>query len=589
MSLSIQPITPIKVLEPRVAINNKRYYALLEGGSTVTVKDFTTTSASNSNFIFTCPPPNPNIIVDRKVYLQTQVTLTFTGQAAVGQRLLVNAADAFRAYPLSSCMQTLQVTLNNQSVSLNVSDVIQGLLRYHTPQKQREFDYSMTPSMLDQYQEYSDGFGEAPRNPLAKYGDGYEMNRGGFSFISITNSVGQGIGSGSPTVSAIVVALLTEPIYLSPFLFGHGDHSGFLGLQTMDFNINWSNNLSYMWSHDAVNGNPISNIVVSFAPNPKLLFQYITPKQLMPLPPVITYPYFEIQRYPTQSPAMAPNSTYTIASQNIQLQSIPRRMYIYARRQNSDQTFSTTDTFFSIQNVSINWNNNSGLLASASAVDLYNISRTNGCNLSWTQWNGITQVLDNNSNAIVKGTVGSILCIEFGKDLGLPDDQCPGLLGTYQLQMNVTVTNTNQINSVTPTLYVVVVNEGTFTITHNSSATQIGVMSKQDIMDARQMRGVDYNVIKKVYGGDWLDDISRFGSMLWSGIKTVANDVADFVPKALNVGTKVAPLLGLGDDEMNGGVLIGDGMSGGCNGCCNGGARVGGKMITRKQLKSRMR
>lgn len=164
------------------------------------------------------------------------------------------------------------------------------------------------------------------------------------------------------------------------------------------------------------NQNPatLSAVSVNFS-NPVLLFKYITPSLLQRLPRSISYPYFSVDRYPTTSNiSFAPNSSQILQSNNIQLKSIPRKIYIFARRQNMDETFSTTDTYFAINNISLNWNNESGLLSSATQQDLYNISKKNGVNLSWSQWAGaysfVSQTIANTSKI---GLVGSILCLNF--------------------------------------------------------------------------------------------------------------------------------------------------------------------------------
>lgn len=170
------------------------------------------------------------------------------------------------------------------------------------------------------------------------------------------------------------------------------------------------------------------------------------------------------RRYPTDANASIAGATgtSTLQSSNIQLQSIPRRMYIYARIKNSDLLYTDTDTFLGITSISINWNNRSGLLSSATPYDLYNISKKNGCNLSWTEWSGGPNYVALGGTNTAYGTVGSVLCLEFGTDIGLQDLECPGIDGTYQLQMAVGVKNINQTRAITPTLYIVTVNEGKY-------------------------------------------------------------------------------------------------------------------------------
>ena len=575
MTDSLVPLKAILVDDPRVQINTEREYAILRGGGQVSWKPFSSTSYSNSSFSFSCPPPSPGIIVDRKVYLRVPVTLSFTCTNTGSDNMLQAGFDAFRAYPLTSCMSTLQVTLNNTSVSINMADVMPTLLRYHNPVLQHLYEYSMTPSMMDQYQDYSDGIG-SNRNPLATYADsnsGADEGRGGFPMQIISNTAG----------SAQVSAVLTEPLFLSPFLFGFGDSSGFIGMQTMDFTMTWLSSLNRMWSH--IDHDNISNFQVSSVSfgQPQLLFTYITPKELQSIPRALTLPYFTVDRYYTASGlSVVPNQSITINSNNIQLNSIPRRMYISMRRQNAD-LYGTgnsqsspviypgcyyTDTFFSISNISVNWNNYSGLLSSATQQDLYNISKKNGVNLSWTQWSGGPTTESGISSNLIKGTVGSVLCLEFGTDIGLSDTEAPGLLGTYQLQMNVTGTNVDQIQTiVNPQLLIIVVSEGSFTVINQNAVTQIGVVTKQDVLDAHHIPGINYHTVRAVHGadfGDFLSGLKGFGEKVFQGLRQaapvlkevgkVANAVAPLiVPEYAPIAPVVGKLLG---GKMRGGAAL---------------------------------
>ena len=127
---------------------------------------------------------------------------------------------------------------------------------------------------------------------------------------------------------------------------------------------------------------------------PYLLFQYITPQlsdKGANLSRVFNYDYFNLDRFPTDVPTIAGNApAMQVSSNNIQLNSIPSRLYIFARNNNSvlyaDPFHS--DTFLSIENISIQFGNRSGCLASASKRQLYDLSVKNGVNLSWLQWAG---------------------------------------------------------------------------------------------------------------------------------------------------------------------------------------------------------
>jgi hypothetical protein len=72
-----------------------------------------------------------------------------------------------------------------------------------------------------------------------------------------------------------------------------------------------------------------------------------------------------------QQTAMNQGQTSVLNSQNIQLFSqLPEYFIISVRIPMSQQTCQNSDSFFTINNISINLNNQSGLLSSANARDL---------------------------------------------------------------------------------------------------------------------------------------------------------------------------------------------------------------------------
>ena len=489
MSLSVFPLSTVKVLEPRTKINSKRAYAVLKGGSMVSYKPITSIGSSPSSITFSANPPSPNIIVDRELWMTWVINMTFTGTSISGPLLQLGSNDAPRAFPIAQSINTASITMNDATVNINTNDVIGMLLRYATPRDVRMKQYSGTPSMLDQFQNYSEGIGTT-KNVMGLYGDnGYEDPRGGF--VGITNLVNP---SGAGTLTASLTLEVTEPVFLSPWIFGGDEEAGFIGLQTLEATFTL-NNLSRLWSHSSL-GNPLSTISASFANPPQLLFTYITPDTIQRIPEVAVYPYFTITRYPNDFGTLAPNATALIESNNLQFQTIPRRVLLAARQRNTDLSYLTSDVFAGISSINVNFNGQSGLLSSATQQDLFNMSVRNGVDMDWNQWSL---------------HVGSVLAVEFGIDIGLTPVQAPGMIGTFQFQVAVNIYNPNQLNSIYYTLYVVAINEGTFTITQNQCLTQIGILTAQDILNSASSPMVDYAMIKNVErGGNFFSSIKSF-------------------------------------------------------------------------------
>jgi hypothetical protein len=77
-----------------------------------------------------------------------------------------------------------------------------------------------------------------------------------------------------------------------------------------------------------------------------------------------------------------------LTSSNIQLQSIPERIYIFVRRTRQNLTCCDTDSYLTIKNIRVNFNNNSGLLSTFTPEQLYLSTITDGGikNLTWDEF-----------------------------------------------------------------------------------------------------------------------------------------------------------------------------------------------------------
>ena len=100
MSLNPIALKLYKSIDPVCKVGNEREYCVLKGAQEVFYYPFPT-SGNPSNAINTinCNPTSQRTIIDRKIYLRAQFTLSFTGTAATGAGLLLPGYDAPRAYP----------------------------------------------------------------------------------------------------------------------------------------------------------------------------------------------------------------------------------------------------------------------------------------------------------------------------------------------------------------------------------------------------------------------------------------------------------------------------------------------------------
>lgn len=619
MSLDNNDIPIIKVVDPRVNMSvgsEPPKYVSFQGARTVTFDARACTSVSNGNLTYQIKTPSIHTFINKYLYHRVPVRIVLNTDAPNGNVLLRPGCDAFRAFPLSQIYQSVQVGFNGNSVTQNVGTYISALMRYNTPQGLLNHEYSLTPSTLDASQNYSDLSGSI-KNPLSFYGDGYGDQcggRGSFPFTIVSNTQNQ----------AVIDAVLCEPLYISPFRSGDMCEMGglgYCGLDTMSiiFNI-IPNAYNRMWSHNddanilnlggaITSGNITFNNFTSLynAPfsynilQPALLFEYLTPSELQIIPRSLSYPYYNVLNFGLDALGIAPQQQVTLTSSNIVFNSIPSRLYLFCRLKDTvlQSSPTWTDTFLSIENVSITFNNVSGMLSSCSKQGLYNIAVRNGCCDNWTSWSG-EQIYKTGSFTEKIAGAGGVLAIDFVKDLGLNSpDLCPGVLGNFSFVATCIFkwNNTNiSLGAQDFTFYIIPVMEGVFTIQDIQGNFRVGVLSREDVLQAKEDPNFTYEDYVHTSGGNIFNSIRKFGENVYNKVRMLWNKYGRKIsPYVKSLVPMSGPLLDvaehyLGDkeeEEAQGSALIGGIGVGGAR-RRRAGALVGGKILRRRKLMDRL-
>lgn len=522
MSSNIVPVNLKVVYDPRTK-QLPRSYGILKGGRELLWQQFTAQSLASNGATFQCNPPNRQVFTNRKIYISGIFDIAFTGTVPSGNLIQLGVSDAPRSWALTKCIKNAQVQLGQDSTSVPLNDYFTALERFHNNHETRWKDYSIANGMMDQYQEYSDyALYGSSKNALADYGETSTSDdgRAGYSGLNLLTN--------TPT-SATATLQVCEPLIVSPLIFGKEEGAGIYGIDSIQIQLDFSS-LARVWCHDNISlgSGRFSSITVTPRQGSfKALLNFIQPDITMPLPVSQTWPYSEVIRYPTNGPTLGPGQSSDIVTNAIQLKTIPRKLYIFARQQNNDLNESSTDTFAVINNMNITFNTRNGILASATPYDLYNISVRNGLEMSWSQFSLY---------------VGSVVCLESGMDIPLSEVEAPGLVGNYQLTVGFNITNPHNTQTITYTAFIVVINEGSYSVVNGSAIKQIGVVTHEDALNAYTLPEATYKASESSYGGDFFGSIKRFFDPVVSAVKTVA----PYVKTAYDVGKTVAPLLGIG-------------------------------------------
>jgi hypothetical protein len=414
----------------------------------------------------------------------------------------VGVKDGLRSFPLNSIIDTLDVKINGGSISDSVGDRLHAMLTYNNDAQKRTNCWTQSPSMPDYYQEYKDwvDYGSS-KNALSDYGENsLEDTRGGFPADSST--------------ATEFVYTLTEPLMMSPFLSGCEEESeGFTNINQIDISIRWSPILEKVWSHD-VTGTSDAGVTVTFQAAPELLVQYLTPDMNMPIPSLQVLPYSKHNDYVKSMGTILSSNSQTQITDTIKLNQIPRKLMLFARRARGTMSSEISDNFARIDKISLLWNNESNLLSSASTQDLHRISRRNGCNLTWSQWNKYR---------------GSVFVAEFGTDIGLAQGLSPGVLGQFTLSAQVDVTNVSDTANDFE-LFMCTVLDGSVEISENSLAVSLGNLTVDDVLKAE--------------GGDEIHHTHVKGGSFFTGMKHFINKLSRGVQKGARAVEGVAPAIG---------------------------------------------
>lgn len=579
MSYALNKLNVVSVLDPVVALKSSRNFAVFKTGSTISYKTISADGNDISQLNWDADPPNPNTIVSRRVIAKFDFRVTLTGTTTASNLLdgYLGEFGAARFAPIAQIVNVSTASINDTNVSMNVKNLITCISQCNMEDDDYVESLSGFPSMKDFYADYADftANGDAV-NPLRKIGNnGFYQGRGGWEYKIV----------GTPTTtSATIDFTVYEPLWLSPFLSVHDDEQGFHGVQTFKLSMVCSKP-ERIWSNCVGGGNPatITNIAVTLNDKPQLQFKYISAGLLQNIPRSLVYNYHPLIDYKTSIGGgipVAPGATFSDFSSLITFPAIPRRIYIFARKAVGNLTYNDSDTFSSIDKIEIEYDNRQSLFASCDAYQLYQISQENGLKMSYTQSRLHT---------------GGIFICDLGKDLSLVnDDEATGLSISKQFQVKFTGTNLHN-DATAFELFVVASLDAIMTIEDNRAITQSSIVSKNDILTARNAQEyAEYTKPDNYFGGSFLKSLGKVAKsvvkhapqalefvkdkgLVSKGLAMTGNPALAMTAKTMGYGLvpDYVPM-----EPKEGGARVG--------GARVGGARVGGMMMPKSKLKSRM-
>lgn len=556
----------IREINPLLDLHRKPVYGFDSGGESIDIRSYTADSVSNSSIGFSSIyPASTNTVIDRRFMMETSFLVTLNGDSGDPNTLLINlgVTDAARCLPLLQATQNIQMQLNGTSISSNIGSYIEPLLRYNQERKEL---FSGALEKHDFYQEYSDFVTEgSAQNVLGKNENGYEDLRGAHEYEILTNTQFQ---------CEVVVKTFT-PICISPLTWSKHAQPGLTGIQSMTLTLNFYPNLiNRIWSRAEDLTSVITSSSVSLIDprltKPTLHLNTILPKHIDAVPSKVYYDYEHIERFEHGSGILSAGQRTSLNANNVKLNAIPNKVFIFCKRSDQTRGIGKTDTYLKINNISVDFDSRSGLMAQSDSNDLYNISRSNGLSMTLNEWSKYT---------------GSVLCLDFSKDISFNSLVASGAGGSYQFACRLDVENVGS-QDFGYTFQTVFVYPGVMSIDNQMVSLSTSIVSPTELGHLNNFEVVVNE--SEMQGGSFSGKIGDYSKKIINYAKSdQGKKMASNVAKVAKIaGPVLASLIGLGYTENEARQIV---ERGGTLGSGLGSGLIGGsKKASKKSLYDRL-
>ena len=515
------------IKDSRLMVSDKINYGVVKGGETITHQRQPAVADSNTSLVYNVQVPSLQTVIDRRVVFGANFILKIVGVPGNGVPLVkLGETDALAPFPLQQMLATMTTTINSSSISTNIPDVLPALLKLHDKRSLQKYN-SMCPNMADNYWAYQGLDASTNNSPLSTYsnsgydnsfqpnGAWYPVDYGTDALAS--NKESPPVGDATTTLTWYVKFHTDEPLlFLSPFTYTtESNTQGMYGIQNMNFQFQFGN-IQRVWRSSSSFGKTISLQAVNTA---YLDFVFINahPSDLLPSKNVV--PYIEYPRYISSvGTGHESKKDKTYQSQSLSLNVVPDKLVIFVRsRDDSTSGKCVPDRFLSIKNVSLNFNNSSGILSTCNQSGLFEISAENGLAVSWQEFQGYCAGAPLTAGVPARVPLcGAPVVLTLGKDVQLVQDYiASGAIGNFNLQVQVQAYNQSNETVNNLELVIIAINSGIVVIEQGVSSVFTGILTKEDVLKASDQGAEGYNVI------GWTQNVRMTGAGLLDTIKTI--------------------------------------------------------------------
>lgn len=566
-NMSTKDFKIVKIVDDRINVDAPKFLIAEDGPSSSTYQVVTPSDPSTLNPVFTVQLPSNATGLNRRMYWRMRGTLTLTGTNL--ETLQLTNRVAFRQFPLQSACTSVQVQINDSTLSIgNIGQIISGLLRKGLTSKtlgQGLSDVNCAPDLTANYSQAvgASGIFDPPGN--APYSNYTSQSRcQGITGFAVAPP---GPGSTSMTLTFDI----QEPVVCPPFEYGDSASSKSLfGINTLQITANMAN--FHRMLSIALDGTTATVSAVTVVPDlQQLHVGFVTPKDrsVVQREKEYIYGYTNVQSFISTmtSGAVLTGTTVTGTSNVIDLPVVPKGFIVYATYSETDRSnpaLSLPDICLPIQSIQCSFMTRSGLLAGATAEQLYQMNVKNGVSFpAWAHFGD--QLIGSSSVAPFPRGCGNMLYIDSAQDLSLPDGVTPGMAVRAQFAVDsVTCLNPYTGSLVAPRLIVIALTDGLLRNKDGASSTVLGGIPDKDderLKDATTTLRSDLTRMSMDggYGGGFFDFLKKAAKT----ILPIAGPIASMLVPEL------APVVGLAQKALGGarrgGAMLGGAMLGGAS------------------------
>lgn len=557
--MSTKDYRVVKVVDDRINVEAPKFLVTEDGPASSTFQVVTPANPASTNPVFTVQLPSNATGLNRRMYWRMQGTLTVVGTNL--NDLLAANRVCFRQFPLQNACTSVQVQVNDSTLSIgNLSQIIAGLLRKGVTSKSLGSglsDVNCAPDVLAAYEQAIGSTGIFDPPSYAPYSNYSSQSRcQGITSFSV---------NGANTALTIDFDI-QEPIVCPPFEYGDdASAKSLFGINTLQISCNMGS--FHRMLSMALQGTSATIASVALAPTlQQLHVGFVTPKDrsMLTADREYLYGYTNVQSYISTltSGSVASGNTVSGTSNVIDLPVVPKGFIVYATYSETDRadpTLSLPDICMPIQSIQCSFMTRSGLLAGATADQLYQLNVKNGVSFPAWAHHGDQLVSSSATAPFARGS-GNILYIDTAQDLSLPDGVAPGMALRSQFAVDsVTCLNPYTGTLTAPRLVVIALTEGLLKNKDGASATVLGGVPGNDDERMKDAPTVLRSELTRMsmnggYGGGFFDFLKKAAKTILPLAAPIVSQVApEFAPL---VGVAQG-LLGGKKQERRGGALLG--------------------------------